>query len=403
MKLLLGKDTRNDEQVFLDAAGTRAVLVCGKRGSGKSYTLGVLIEKLVSTGSGNVIPIIVDPMGVYHTMSQTNNAQQDELFRWGLSVRSYPVRLLVPGDPYQLYDQDILKILEERNITIVPLRLNSSDLSPDGWCDLFDANINKPLGIALFRATHKLEEKGNPYTIKDIIKEIELDGKAIDTTKEALLNRLEATRSWQLFAEDGYTPIQDLFVPGTVNVLDLSRLEPGPRGRRNLAVSVIARNLFRARSDARLREEFNLVTPMPRVWMLLDEAHQFVPNSGSTLSKDQLIRWAKEGRQPGLSLVVASQQPSAIDDEVLSQCDVILSHKMTTRTDVNALNGLSQDYMGGELRAFVKNLKRTGEAVLVDDEQEAVNIMRIRPRRSQHGGNSVATPAEEESFDLWGK
>lgn len=401
MKLLLGKDARDEEQVFLDARGSRAILICGKRGSGKSYTLGVLIEELVSVGGSEVIPIIVDPMGVYHTMSQPNTAQQDDLFKWGLSARSYSVRLLVPGDPLKLYDADILKVLTERGITIVPLRLNPSDLSPDGWCDLFDANINKPLGIALFRATHKLEAKGQAFSIKDIAKELELDARAIDTTKEALLNRLDAIQSWQLFAEEGYTPIQDLFVPGAINVLDLSRLEPGPRGRRNLAISVIARNLFRARSNARLREEFNLATPMPKVWMLIDEAHQFTPNTGSTLSKDQLIRWAKEGRQPGLSLVVASQQPSAIDSEVLSQCDVILSHKMTTREDVNALNGLSQDYMGGELRTFIKNLRRTGEAVLVDDEQESVHTMRIRPRRSQHGGSSVAAVIEEETIDIW--
>jgi uncharacterized protein len=63
-------------------------------------------------------------------------------------------------------------------------------------------------------------------------------------------------------------------------------------------------------------------------------------------------------------LAVASQQPSAIDPEVLSQCDMILSHKLTSRNDVSALNGLSQDYMGSELRTFIKNLKRTGEAVL---------------------------------------
>jgi len=401
MKLMLGKDTRSDDQIFLDGEGSRAVLVCGKRGSGKSYTLGVVIEELISAGGAGVIPIIVDPMGVYHTMSQANAVQQDELFKWGLAARSYPVRLLTPGAPHKLYDQDVLQVLEKRGIDIVPLQLNPSDLSPDGWCDLFDANINKPLGIALFRAVHKLEEKGIAFAIKKIIEEIELDGRAVDATKEALLNRLDATRSWQLFAENDYTPIQDLFVPGTVNILDLSRLEPGPRGRRNLIVSVIARNLFRARSDARLREEFKLAAPMPRVWMLLDEAHQFVPSGGNTLSKNQLIRWAKEGRQPGLSLVVASQQPSAIDSEVLSQCDLILSHKMTTREDVSALNRLSQDYMGGELRSFLKNLKRTGEAVMVDDEQETVHVMRIRPRRSQHGGSSVATHIEEESFDIW--
>ena len=106
--------------------------------------------------------------------------------------------------------------------------------------------------------------------------------------------------------------------------------------------------------------------------MILDEAHQFIPGSGSSLAKDQLVRWAKEGRQPGLSLVVATQQPSAIDAEVLSQCDIILSHKLTTRDDVMALNRLSQDYMGGELRNIISGLQRTGQAVLVDDERESV-------------------------------
>lgn len=400
MKLLLGKDIQSDQPVYLTAEGARAILVCGKRGSGKSYTVGVLVEELLAAGNQNIIPIIVDPMGVYHTMVQPNIGQQDELFGWGLSTKSYPVRLLVPGKPQSLYDNDILQILKERNVDVIPLHLNASDLTPDGWCDLFDADINKPMGIVLFRAVQQLHKKDNPFTIQDIIKTIERDGKAPDTSKEALLNRLEAAQSWQLFAERDYTPIHKLFQPGMVNVLDLSRLEPGPRGRRNLAVSVIARNLFRARSDARLREEFGLATPMPRVWMLLDEAHQFVPAGSNTLAKGQLIRWAKEGRQPGLSLAVASQQPSAIDPDVLSQCDMILSHKLTSRKDVSALNGLSQDYMGNELRTFIKSLKRTGEAVLVDDELETVYMLRIRPRRSQHGGGSLPTK-EENGFDIW--
>jgi len=191
-----------------------------------------------------------------------------------------------------------------------------------------------------------------------------------------------------------------IFQPGVINIVDLSRLESGSRGRRNLTVSVIARNLFRARADARLREEFGLASPLPRVWLAIDEAHQFVPAGGTTLAKEQLVRWAKEGRQPGLSLIVASQQPSAIDREVLSQCDIILSHKLTTRDDVSALNRLSQDYMGSELQNLIKKLKRVGEAILVDDERETVHHLGIRPRQSHHGGSSVA-PAEEDRLELW--
>lgn len=400
MKFFLGKDIQSEEPVYLDAEGARAVLVCGKRGSGKSYTVGVIVEELLASGGEDIIPIIVDPMGVYHTMTQANTTQQDTLFNWGLSAKGYNVRLLVPGDPSSLYDEDILQALNQRDVNVVSLRLNPSDLTPDGWCDLFDANINRPLGIVLFRAVQRLQESGKNFSISDIVQMVARDGKAQDTSKEALLNRLEAAQSWQLFAQKDYLPIHEVFVPGTVNVLDLSRLEPGARGRRNLTVSVIARNLFRARSDARLREEFGLGAPLPRVWMLIDEAHQFVPKGVTTLAKEQLVRWAKEGRQPGLSLAVASQQPSAIDADVLSQCDVILSHKLTTRDDVSALNNLSQDYMGNELRTFIKSLKRTGEAVLVDDERETVRMLRIRPRRSQHGG-STAAPQEEETFDIW--
>jgi uncharacterized protein len=400
MELMLGRDLSSQENVYLEATSSRAVLVCGKRGSGKSYTLGVLIEELVEIGGIEAIPIIVDPMGIYHTMVKRNERESNQLFHWGLTARNFEVKLLIPGIPEELYDRDILDVLRQRGVEYAPLRLNPSDLSPDGWCDLFNANINQPMGIALFRAVQNLGESQDFFTIRDIMDAVEHDDRAQDVSKEALLNRLEAAQIWHLFSEDSYQPMDTIFQPGAVNVVDVSRLESGPRGRRNLVVSVIARNLFRARSDARLREEFGLAGALPRVWLTIDEAHQFVPSSGKALAKEQLIRWAKEGRQPGLSLVVATQQPSAIDREVLSQCDIVLSHKLTARDDVSALNSLSQDYMGSELRAFITQLDRIGQAVLVDDERESVSMLQIRPRQSQHGGGTVASDVEED-YDIW--
>lgn len=400
MELMLGRDLSTKQNVYLEATGSRAMLVCGKRGSGKSYTLGVLVEELVAIGGPEIIPIIVDPMGIYHTMAKRNDRESDQLFQWGLTTHSFQVRLLIPGIPEELYDPDILNVLQDRGVEYAPLRLNPSDLSPDGWCDLFNANINQPLGIALFRAVQRLAEAQDFFAVTEIMKAVESDGRAQDVTKEALLNRLEAAHGWRLFSEDRYQPMDTIFQPGVVNIVDLSRLESGPRGRRNLVVSVIGRNLFRARSDARLREEFGLAGALPRVWLAIDEAHQFVPSSGSSLAKEQLVRWAKEGRQPGLSLLVATQQPSAIDREVLSQCDIILSHKLTARDDVSALNSLSQDYMGSELRAFITQLDRVGQAVLVDDERESVSMLQIRPRQSQHGGGTAASDVEED-YDIW--
>ena len=174
-----------------------------------------------------------------------------------------------------------------------------------------------------------------------------------------------------------------------MNIIDLSTLDPGPRGRRNLIVNVLARDIFRRRTISRRKEELGLISELPRVWMLIDEAHQFAPSGKSTLAKEALIRWAKEGRQPGLSLVIASQQPSALDNEIISQCDVIVAQKLTNQMDIQAINALSQDYMGGELKTYIRKLSRRGEAVLVDDEQEKVIMILVRPRKSYHGGGEA--------------
>lgn len=388
MMLNIGKDLQTGNYAYLDGSRSRAVLVCGKRGSGKSYTLGVIVEELLE--AKDTLVIIVDPMGIYYPMAQANNEQERLLWDWGLSAKGVPVLVLVPGDPERLYGgPTVIGAMEGRGVRFRQFRLNPADLSPDAWCELFDLSIADVMGIALFRAVQSLSRRRKEqFFIPDIIDAIEEDTLVADKTREALRNRLEMAADWDIFSQR-YREVWEVFDPTSVNIVDLSTLDPGSRGRRNLIVDVLARDIFKRRAIARRKEALGLVSELPRVWMLIDEAHQFVPAGRTTLAKEALIRWAKEGRQPGLSLVVASQQPSAIDAEVLTQCDIILVQKLTNSADIQAINGLSQDYMGGELKTFIRRLERRGEAVLVDDEQEHVVIMQIRPRKSHHGGGEA--------------
>jgi DNA helicase HerA-like ATPase len=387
--LSIGRDVKSEEYVYLDASRSRAVLICGKRGSGKSYTLGVIVEELRPGDS--VLVVIIDPMGIYYPMAQSNHDQDRLLWDWGLRAEGMPTLLLVPGEPERLYGgREVVQAMESLGVRFRQFRLNPADLSPDAWCELFDLSIADVMGIALFRAVqHLARRRREHFFISDIIEEVEGDGLVNDRTRQALLNRLEMAQDWDLFS-NRYQEVWEIFDPKAVNIVDLSTLDPGPRGRRNLVVDVLARDIFKRRTIARRKEELGLVSELPRVWVLIDEAHQFVPSGKSTLAKEALIRWAKEGRQPGLSLVVASQQPSAIDSEVLTQCDVLLCQKLTNSADIQAINALSQDYMGGELKTFIRKLQRRGEAVLVDDEQEKVTMTQIRPRKSRHGGGEAA-------------
>ena len=382
--IFLGRNS-SGEHVYLDDSRSRAVFICGKRGSGKSYTLGVFLEELVQRE--DVVVIVADPMRNFHTMSLPNREQEGTLWEWGLSAKGVAVRLLVPGDPHARYGSDVIAAFERRGVQVESLRINPGDVQPDGWLELFGLDITQPMGIALYRAVHACrKDQGALFFVPDIIERLRKDPHVRDASVQALILRLEAAvNEWDIFSSR-YHELSELFSKQTINVIDLGVLQVSRFGLRNLVLAVLVRDLFTRRRDARLREELGLPVEIPKVWLAIDEAQEFVPAGRAALAKEPLVQWVKEGRQPGLSLLIASQQPGAIDREVLSQCDLILCHKVTASDDVEALNRLSHDYMARELKVYLRQLSRTGEAVMVDDTREAVGIVQIRPRRSAHGG-----------------
>ena len=105
MKLFIGRDIKNNESVYIDASKSRPILICGKRGSGKSYTLGVIAEEICSLDRENVVPLIVDPMGIYWCMCEPNSPQREALCLWspmrgllhGFQTRTRPPLCWSPG------------------------------------------------------------------------------------------------------------------------------------------------------------------------------------------------------------------------------------------------------------------------------------------------------------------
>ncbi len=389
-EIVVGFDQAESGTLAIDATRSQRILVCGKTGTGKSYSLGVIVEELAKLAED--IVLVVDPQGIFWSMSQQNSvaSECDGLWRFDLSPRGFPVNLLVPGDPIEKFgDPEIPAEMERRGIQVQGLRLNPSDLTPEMWCDLFDLNINELQGIMLFKAVRQCGRRlGRDFFIDDISSEVDRL-KGLDATKEAVQRKLDMAYDWQIFAEGQYREIWEILRNDMVNVLDLSVIAQGRYGLRTLVLAVLATWFFRRRTIARKREELGLTAETQKLWLVIDEAHNFCPSGKSTLAKEILIRWAKEGRQPGLSLIVASQQPAAIDREILTQCGIRIVHRITSRDDYQAINALSQDYLGEGLGAQIKRLTGPGEALVIDDQHESVAHVQIRPRQSQHGGGSA--------------
>ncbi len=131
-------------------------------------------------------------------------------------------------------------------------------------------------------------------------------------------------------------------------------------------------------------------------WIIIDEAHLVCPSDRHTSAKGALIEYVKRGRDAGLSLVLATQQPSAIDSRVLSQVDLLIAHRLVMEADMNAAlsrmpaNLPSKVVVGGmettNPSALIRMLD-TREAWVADAESSRAFLVAMRPRLTAHGGD----------------
>jgi hypothetical protein len=129
---------------------------------------------------------------------------------------------------------------------------------------------------------------------------------------------------------------------------------------------------------------------VPVVWVFVDEAHEFLPPlPKKTLATDPLVQILREGRQPGVNLVLATQQPGKIHTDAITQSDIIISHRLTADLDINALNEIMGAYAQESLFKMFNKLPRLkGSALVMDDLGENVYPMQVRPRITWHGGGA---------------
>ncbi|MDI6738260.1 MAG: hypothetical protein QME12_07160 [Nanoarchaeota archaeon] len=120
---------------------------------------------------------------------------------------------------------------------------------------------------------------------------------------------------------------------------------------------------------------------------IVHNCHEFLPREGKTAATDALVTIMREGRQPGVCLILATQQPGKIHSDVMSQSDIIIAHRLTAKPDVDALASMSQSYLAKGLPRLLDELPRVpGAALILDDNSERFYPMRVRPRLTWHGG-----------------
>ncbi|MDS0297611.1 DUF853 family protein [Halogeometricum sp. S1BR25-6] len=318
------RDGSDGAPVAVDLDRPHAALVVGKRGYGKSYTLGVLAEG--AARASGLAPVVVDPMGVFDGLAEGDDFD-------ARVVRSPTVR--------------------------------ADAVPPSEWPALVGSAPDSPVGSLVWRAASDSETLAEMRAFAAVPAE---SSRVAPETARAARNRLRRASSWGVFDPEGLDAAALCGAEATV--LDCSGLDPAPA---NAVVHAVGRALY----DARLRGS---AARLP--WLFLDEAHVFFDGLAAPALRAILTR----GRAPGVSLVAATQRPSALPEVALSQSDLRVVHRLTAGPDVRALTAAEPTYLRAGVEARMPT--RPGEALVVDDAAEAAYDVRIRERDTPHGGDS---------------
>lgn len=395
-----GKEAHLTNPVHLDVARPHVMLLCGKRGAGKSYSGAILAEeffRLPDEVRNNLSMLMIDTMGIWWSLKNPNEKQLDLLKEWNMEPKEFDASVYVPKGFEEEYEESDIPFDDTFSI-------RASELSAEDWSLAFDISLIEPLGILLERVMRSFDEDRN-YGVDDIIERIMEDERSTKEEREALENRFLSAREWGIFSKEGLS-IEEILSPGKVSVLDVSYFGQLSHGWsvRGLLVGLLSRRIYRARIRARRTEEVSSIRgteemKVPMTWVVADEAHMFLPAEGKTPASDPLITLVKQGRQPGISTIFITQRPNKIHPDAISQADIVVSHRLTARPDLEALRNIMQTYMTFDIEEYINDLpRRKGAAIVLDDNSERLYSMQVRPRMSWHAGGTPTALEKEEEF-----
>jgi DNA helicase HerA-like ATPase len=308
-RLDIGTTRESQEHVPLHATGfNRHTFLCGQSGSGKTYSLGVILEQLLLHTTLKII--VIDPNSDYVRLGEVADPAAAE--RWAAIGSSVHVARATDGTDSG------------------GLRVRLGDLTPDAQAAVLglDPIRDRDEYATLREASENL---GDETSIGALVAALEAG--PLDEASRMVLLRIRnlGLDRRRVLAGPGEASVVDLLSNGPrCLVLDTGTL-PDEWERTLLAQAVLGR-LWRdrARRDP--------------VLVVIDEAHNVCPaepaDRVARLTTERCVQIAGEGRKFGLHLLLATQRPDKLDENVVSQCDNLVLMRMLSRGDVARLQQL---------------------------------------------------------------
>jgi hypothetical protein len=331
----------------LDAGGFgRHTFMCGRSGSGKTYSLGVVLERLLLETELRIV--VLDPNSDYVRLAAARPGVEPAA---AARYADAAAGVAVPA----------------------PVGLRGRDLDAEQQA-------------ALLRLDPIADREEYAELARVLAEERPVDVGALARSERAEARRLAQRAAnlgvdrWSIWAgpRGGASLVDDLQGAGArCLVVDLGSL--GSREEQALVAAAVLRTLWHRRD----RREPILV--------VIDEAHNVCPQEPDqalvALATEDAIRIAGEGRKYGLYLLLSTQRPDKLHVNVLSQCDNLLMMRMNSSADLSVVGDVFSFAPPGLLERATAF--RQGEALAAGKISSHPALIRFGERFSQEGGGDV--------------
>lgn len=395
--------------VYLDANTlvTEHLAVLAMTGSGKSYTVGRIIERLVAQLNASVV--VFDPHGEYGKAYRNGMLNFNDRIDKVEDLR----------DRNKLVEiQNRLTTLQERGggIRVYTPQLRSFDEKYAGkneklalQLDHFDVDefsgvlpgLTEPqqrvLDVALRYWKENFEEPRDIQELFAVLDDLDrlktwvaesgssgeanaLKGGSANIAAIRLRRMINEAQSFYSRAAgepfDAYKMVGDNNERlGRLCIVDLQGLSTTAR---QVIVALISSELMKAAGDKQ--------RPIRPVFIIYEEGHNFAPNGEASISKNIIKRIAAEGRKFGVGFAIVSQRPSKLDSDVTSQCNTIVAMRIKNPDDQRFIQKTS-DYFSAADLAELPTLS-TGEALICGRAIIAPLVVKVGTKALIHGGES---------------
>lgn len=357
----------------------RHASIVGSTGSGKSFTVANILEKANGLGYSNII--VFDLHGEYNELSYAKQIKIND--NGGLHV---PLWFFNYEEIHSLFIESAEGTSSNQRAVVIQYILENKKKYIEESMKFVSSEIitaDTPVPFSAIALKEYLEEEN--------IKEIKTgefyksgDKQGQEKTKQGqyygkltnLITRLQTKmddKKYNFIFNEEFTNQADYlnrFVSEIMNndkkikVIDLSEI---PSDMLSIVIGIVTRLVY----DVQFWMTPTTGETRHPLAFICDEAHLYMPKDTSKMkavekkSLEIFEKIAKEGRKYGVSLVIVSQRPAELNTTIISQCNNIISLKITNDRDKSAVATMLTDSLIG-LVDILPNLD-VGECIVVGD------------------------------------